>query len=90
MLDERKQVVGRDMIKVDRVRKGKIQRKKLKSAKPGFTVKDNHLVKIEPKEHRNRAIGAQRAVRKRAVKMAKTIKRRKRSLKRGNRQGFYK
>lgn len=89
MLSEKTVKIG-NRIRYDRVRRGKIQRKKFRSAKHGYKISGNKLVRISPAEKRNRAISAKRAVRKRAAKLSSILKKRRISIKKGTRAGIYK
>lgn len=89
MLSEKTVKIG-NRIRYDRVRRGKIQRKKFRSAKAGYKISGNKLVRITPAEKRHRAISAKRAVRKRAAKLSSILKKRRISIKKGTRAGIYK
>lgn len=89
MLNEKTVKMGQK-IRYDRVRGGKIQRKKFKSAKAGYKISGNKLVRIAPAEKRKRAISAKKASRKRAAKLSSILKKRKISIKKGKRAGIYK
>ncbi len=82
--------VGTGVLRVDRVKKGKIQRKKLKSSRKGYKMVGKRSVRQNPSERRKRKISARRAVRKRAAKLGVIIRKRRISIKRGQRQGLYK
>lgn len=88
-LTERKTKVGSGMVRLDRVRKGKIQRKKLKSVKKGYKVSGQKLVRMKPAEKRKRVIAAKKATRKRAAKLSAILRKRKISIRKGKRQGIY-
>lgn len=89
MLSEKTVKMGQK-VRYDRVRGGKIQRKKIKSAKVGFRVSGKKLVRMSPSEKRKRAISGKRAARKRAAKLSAILKKRKISIKKGKRAGLYK
>lgn len=89
MLSEKTVKIG-NRIRYDRVRHGKIQRKKFRSAKHGYKISSNRLVRITPAEKRHRAISAKRAARKRSAKLSSILKKRKISIKKGKRAGLYK
>jgi len=89
MITEKTVKVGQK-IRYDRVRAGKIQRKKFKSAKAGFRLAGKKLVRMNPSEKRKRKISAKKAARKRAAKLTSILKKRKISIKRGKRAGLYK
>jgi Pyruvate/2-oxoacid:ferredoxin oxidoreductase gamma subunit len=67
MLLEKTLKIGQK-IRYDRVRGGKIQRKKFRSAKAGYKISGKKLVRITPSEKRNRARSAKKASRTRAAK----------------------
>jgi len=89
MLLEKTLKIGQK-IRYDRVRGGKIQRKKFRSAKAGYKISGKKLVRITPSEKRNRARSAKKASRKRAAKLSSILKKRKISIKKGTRAGLYK
>jgi hypothetical protein len=89
MLTEKKTKIGQ-RIRYDRVRGGKIQRKKIKSAKAGYRISGKKLVRMAPAEKRKRSISARKASRKRAAKLSSILKKRKISIKKGKRAGLYK
>lgn len=77
-------------IRYDRVRGGKIQRKKIKSARKGFKVSGKKIVRMSPSEKRNRKISAKKSARKRAAKLSSILRKRKISITKGKRAGLYK
>jgi len=89
MLNEKTVKMGQK-IRYDRVRGGKIQRKKIKSAKAGFKVSGKKIVKMSPAEKRRRKLSAKKSVRKRAAKLSSILRKRKISITRGKRAGLYK
>lgn len=89
MLNEKTVKMGQK-IRYDRVRGGKIQRKKIKSAKAGFRVSGKKLVRMSPSEKRRRKISAKKSARKRAAKLSSILRKRKISIVRGKRAGLYK
>jgi hypothetical protein len=89
MLSEKTVKMGQK-IRYDRVRGGKIQRKKIKSAKSGYRVSGKKLVRMTPSEKRKRAISGKRGARKRAAKLSAIVRKRKISIKKGKRAGLYK
>lgn len=90
MIVEKTTKAGAGLVKVDRVRKGKLQRKKLKSSRKGFKVSGKKLVRMSPSEKRRRAIAGKRGARKRAAKLSAIKKKRAIAIRRGKRAGFYK
>jgi hypothetical protein len=89
IINERRVKVGTGVVRVDRIRKGKTQRKKLKSTRKGYKMVGRRSVRQNPTERRKRRIGTRRATRKRAAKMNRILLKRKISIKRGKRQGLY-
>lgn len=77
-------------IRYDRVRGGKLQRKKFKAAKSGFKISGKKIVRMAPSEKRKRKISARKAARKRKAKLSSILKKRKISIRKGKRAGFYK
>jgi len=63
-----------------RIRNGKVQRRKRVSNVKGYTIRNNKLVRMSPKERIDRKRGARRGKIKRRAKMARMIVKRKRSL----------
>lgn len=89
VLIERKVKVGTGLLRVDRVRKGKVQRKKVISSRKGYKVAKGKSVRQSPSERRKRKVSAKRGARKRAAKLSRILIKRKISIKRGKRQGLY-
>lgn len=89
ILLEKKTKVGTGVLRVDRVRKGKVERKKLKSSRKGYKMVGKKSVRQNPTEKRKRKVAAKRASRKRAAKLSRILIKRKISIKRGKRQGIY-
>lgn len=90
MLSERTTKVSTGVTRKDRVRKGKVQRRKLDTTKKGYKVQDDKVVKMNPSEKRRRKVSAKKAARKRKAKLSSILKKRKVSISKGKRQGFYK
>ena len=88
MITEKKVKIGQ-RIRYDRVRGGKIQRKKMKSAKSGFRISGKKIVRMNPSEKRKRKISAKKSARKRAAKLSSILRKRKISITRGKRAGLY-
>lgn len=74
------QRMGRKKLIRARVRGGKVQRRKVLSAVPGYTIRGGKLVRIPPRERMKRKLAARRAKIKRKAKMARALIKRKRSL----------
>lgn len=89
MLNEKTVKIGQ-RIRYDRVRAGKVQRKKIKSGKKGFRVSGKKLVRMSPSEKRKRQISARKSARKRTAKLSSILRKRKISISKGKRAGLYK
>lgn len=63
-----------------RVRGGVIQRRKKVSNVPGMTIRSGRLIRMSPMERRKRKMGQRRGKIKRKAKMARTLMKRQRSL----------
>lgn len=74
------QKMGRVKIIRARVRGGKVQRRKKLSAVKGYTIRGGRVVRMSPAERRRRKLAARRAKVKRRAKMARTLIKRQRSL----------
>lgn len=81
-LDEAANVtkMGRTKIVRLRVRGGKVQRRKKLSAVKGYTIRRGKVVRMSPQERMRRRMAARRAKIKRRAKMARSLIKRKRSL----------
>ena len=88
-IEEKTTKIGGGILRGDRVRKGKIQRKKLRSGKKGYKLSGKKLVRITPSEKRNRMLSARKGVRKRKAKLSAMLRKRKISIRRGQRSGIY-
>ena len=67
--------------KVNRVRAGQVQRRKLVSLTPGYKVIGGKLVRMSSQEKMHRRIAQRKAARKRAPKMAMILRKRTKSNK---------
>ena len=76
--------------KVNRVRGGQIQRRKMVSQRPGYRMQDGKLVRMSSMEKRKRHIAQMKAARKRKPMMARILRRRKLSLRRRQSAGINK
>jgi hypothetical protein len=74
--------------KVNRVRNGQIQRRKLVSLTPGYKVIDGKLVRMSSQEKMHRKIAQRKAARKRAPKLALILRKRTKSLKKRTTAGI--
>ena len=72
--------VGRTKVIRVRIRGGKVQRRKKLSAVKGFTIRGGKMVRMSPSEKMHRKLGARRAKIKRRAKLARSLIKRQRSL----------
>ena len=89
-LDEAQNVriVGKKKLIKARVRGGKVQRRKVVSAVPGYKVVGNQVKRESPKERLDRKRGARKAKIKRRAKMARALVKRKRSIRKRQAMGL--
>lgn len=90
IISERKIKLGKYIVKVDRIKKGKVQRKKLISGKKGYKISGKRAKRMSTREIRKRKIAMRKAVIKRRAKAARALKKRRISLIKGKRLGLYK
>lgn len=76
------------LIKVNRVRAGVVQRRKVVSATPGYKVLGGKLVRMSSQEKMHRRIAQRKAARKRAPKLASILRKRTKSLKKRTSAGL--
>ena len=76
------------IVKVNRVRAGVIQRRKVVSATPGYKVLDGKLVRMSSQEKMHRRIAQRKAARKRAPKLALILRKRTKSLRKRTSAGL--
>jgi predicted HTH transcriptional regulator len=74
------QKMGRKKLVRIRIRKGKVQRRKMVSAVKGYTIRGGKLTRMPAKERLKRKISARKAKIKRRAKLARALIKRKRSL----------
>lgn len=74
--------MGREKTIRLRIRKGKIQRRVVKSATPGFVYRGGKLSRMTPQERRHRKLGARTAKIKRRSEMQQSMRKRKVALRR--------
>ena len=74
--------------KVNRVRAGQVQRRKLVSLTPGYKVINGKLVRMTSQEKMHRRIAQRKAARKRAPKMAMILRKRPKSIKKRTSAGI--
>ena len=76
--------------RINRVRGGQIQRRKMVSQRPGYRMQDGKLVRMSSMEKRKRHIAQMKAARKRKPMMTRILKKRKLSLRRRETAGINK
>lgn len=87
--DEDLQDVDERRVKrVNRIRGGKVQRRKKVSTKKGYTYRGGKLVRMSPAERRRRKLGQRRGARKRKAKKATALRKRKRTMRKRKSLGF--
>ena len=74
------QKIGRKKLIRLRVRGGKVQRRKILSGVKGYTIRGGKMIRMTSSERIKRKIGARRAKIKRRAKLARSLIKRKRSL----------
>ena len=74
--------------KVNRVRDGVIQRRKLVSTTPGYKVLGGKLVRMSSQEKMHRKLAQRKAARKRAPKLALILRKRQKSLRKRTSAGL--
>jgi hypothetical protein len=74
--------------KVNRVRAGQVQRRKLVSLTPGYKVVGGKLVRMSSQEKMHRRIAQRKAARKRAPKLAMILRKRTKSIKKRTSAGI--
>ena len=76
------------LLRVNRVRAGQVQRRKIISATPGYKVLGGKLVRMSSQEKMHRRLAQRKAARKRAPKLAVILRKRKLSIRKGNTAGI--
>ena len=76
------------LIKVNRVRAGVVQRRKIVSATPGYKVLGGKLVRMSSQEKMHRKMAQRKAARKRAPKLALILRKRTKSLRKRTSAGL--
>ena len=74
--------------KINRVRAGQVQRRKLVSLTPGYKVIGGKLVRMTSQEKMHRRIAQRKAARKRAPKLALILRKRTKSLRKRTSAGI--
>ena len=82
------QRMGRMKLVRDRIRKGKVQRRKKVSAIKGFTMRGGRMIRMSPMERRHRKMAARKSKFKRRAKLGQALRKRKMSLRRRNSMGL--
>ncbi|MCX8008165.1 MAG: hypothetical protein N3A54_00510 [Patescibacteria group bacterium] len=90
VISERRVRLGGFLVRVDRIRKGKVQRKKIISARKNYKFVRGKIKRMTSAEIRKRKIGMRRAKYKRRAKKAKALFKRRISILKGKRLGLYK
>jgi hypothetical protein len=75
-------------VKVNRVRAGVVQRRKVVSLTPGYKVLGGKLVRMSSQEKMHRRISQRKAARKRAPKLALILRKRTKSLRKRTSAGI--
>ena len=75
-------------VKVNRVRAGVVQRRKVVSLTPGYKVLGGKLVRMSSQEKMHRRIAQRKAARKRAPKLALILRKRTKSLRKRTSAGI--
>ena len=76
--------------RINRVRGGQIQRRRIVSQRPGYRMQDGKLVRMSSMEKRKRHIAQMKAARKRKPMMTRILRKRKLSLRRRETAGINK
>ena len=76
------------LVKVNRVRAGIVQRRKIVSATPGYKVLGGKLVRMSSQEKMHRKMAQRKAARKRAPKLALILRKRTKSLRKRTSAGL--
>lgn len=76
------------LAKVNRVRAGKVQRRKVVSMTPGYKILNGKLVRMSSQEKLHRKLAQRKAARKRAPKLAVILRKRKLSIKKRTSAGI--
>jgi hypothetical protein len=74
--------------KVNRVRSGKVQRRKMVSKRPGYRIQSGKLVRMSATEKRKRHLAQIKAARKRKPMISRILRKRKISLRRRSTAGI--
>lgn len=74
--------------RVNRVRGGKVQRRKMVSQRPGYRMQAGKLVRMSAAEKRKRHLSQMKAARKRKPMLSRILRKRKLSLRRRSTAGI--
>jgi len=83
-----KEVDEAQFAKVNRVRAGQVQKRKLVSLTPGYKVLGGKLVRMSSQEKMHRRIAQRKAARKRAPKLSVILRKRTKSIKKRTAAGI--
>jgi len=87
-IKQEEQVDEANLAKVNRVRGGNVQRRKIVSMRPGYRVQAGKLVRMSSIERRKRHLAQVKAARKRKPMMARILRKRAVSLRRRKTAGI--
>ena len=76
------------LARVNRVRAGQVQRRKIISVTPGYKILGGKLVRMSSQEKLHRKLAQRKAARKRAPKLALILRKRTRSLRKRTSAGL--
>jgi nitric oxide reductase activation protein len=74
--------------RVNRVRSGQVQRRKVVSLRPGYKVQDGKLVRMTSQERMHRRLAQRKAARKRQPLLSRILRKRALSLRRRKSAGI--
>lgn len=74
--------------KVNRIRAGKVQRRKIVSLRPGYKVQDGKLVRMTSQERMHRKMAQRKAARKRQPLLSRILRKRAMSLRKRKSAGI--
>ena len=77
-----------NIAKVNRVRDGQIQRRKIVSLRPGYKVQDGKLVRMTSQERMHRKMAQRKAARKRQPLLSRILRKRAMSLRKRKSAGI--
>jgi hypothetical protein len=74
--------------KVNRIRAGKVQRRKIVSLRPGYKVQDGKLVRMTSQERMHRKMAQRKAARKRQPLLSRILRKRAMSIRKRKSAGI--